>query len=308
MSKQKQPPLTETVSAEAREALTPILNAGSPPRMPSIVMRTIAEQMQNSIVKRRAIAGVDEEKGTMSGVPVRLFSRAGTEKSVARRMLINFHGGGFEIDAGSRSENIPLAARMPDTLVVGVRYRLAPKHPFPAAVDDALAVYREALTTRPPGSIAIFGTSAGAVLTAQLLARIKAEGLPMPASAGIFSGSGDLSAVGDCEAFLPPIIAGENLAKTVSGYVGGANRKDPLLSPLYSDLTDLPPTLLLTSTRDQLLSSTVILHRAMKRAGVAAELEVYDGMPHAFWGWVDCPETDEAFDSMAAFFERTLVT
>lgn len=306
MAKLKQPPLAETVSPEAREALKSVVNAGAPPRLPSLVMRTMADQMQNLIVKRRAVEGIDEEKGTMGGVPVRLFSRQGTDRTTAPRMLINFHGGGFELDAGSRAENIPLAARMPHTVVVGVRYRLAPKHPFPAAVDDALAVYREALSTRSPDSIAIYGTSAGAVLTTQLLARLKFEGLPMPAAAGIFSGAGDLSSVGDCEAFLPPIIAGENLAQTVSGYVGTADRKDPLVSPLFGDLSNLPPALLLTSTRDQLLSSTVILHRAMRRAGVAAELEVYDGLPHAFWGWIDCPETDEAFDSMAAFFKRHL--
>ena len=80
-----------------------------------------------------------------------------------------------------------------------------------------------------------------------------------------------------------------------------------MLSPLLGDLSGLPPVLLLTSTRDQLLSSTVILHRALKRAGVAAELEVFDGLPHAFWAWLDCPETEEAFDSMAAFFDRCLV-
>lgn len=307
MGKTKQPPLAETVSAEAREALKSVVNAGAPPRLPSLVMRTMADQMQSLIVKRRNVKGVDEEKGTIGEVPVRLFSRQGTDKAAARRMLINFHGGGFELDAGSRAENIPLAARMSDTLVVGVRYRLAPKHPFPAAVDDALAVYRSAIASRSPESIAIYGTSAGAVLTTQLLARLKAEGLPMPAAAGIFSGAGDLSSVGDCEAFLPPIIAGENLAQTVAGYVGTADRKDPLVSPLFGDLSSLPPTLLLTSTRDQLLSSTVILHRALRRSGVAAELEVYDGLPHAFWGWVDCPETEEAFDSMASFFGRHLV-
>lgn len=301
----RQPPYAETVSAEARKALDPILNAAAPLRVPAVVMRTIVAQMQRRIVKRRGQKGVSETKGTMGDVPVLVFTRTGMEAATAKRMLINFHGGGFEIDAGSRTESIPLTARM-DAMVISVQYRLAPEHPWPAAVDDALAVYRDALTTRSADRIAISGTSAGAVLTTQLLARIKAEGLPMPAAAGIFSGSGDLARTGDCEAYLPPLLSGETLTQGLSAYVGKADRTNPLLSPLYGDLSGLPPILLLTSTRDQLLSATIILHRALCRAGVAAELEVYDGMPHAFWSWVDCPETEEAFDTMAAFFDRTL--
>ncbi|MDB5471562.1 MAG: alpha/beta hydrolase fold protein [Caulobacter sp.] len=305
MSTPRQPPLALTVSAEARKSLDPILNAGSPPRLPSLVMQALAAPMQRGIAKRRGRQGVTEVKGKMAGVPVRIFTRQGVDAATVSRMLINVHGGGFEIDAGSLSETIPLAARM-EAVVVAVRYRLAPKHPWPAAVDDLLAVYREALKSRPPERIAVYGTSAGAVLTSQFLARLKAEGLPMPAAAGVFSGSADFSRVGDCEAYLPPILSGETSMQVVAGYVGKADRTDPLLSPIYSDLSGLPPTLLLTSTRDQLLSGTVNLHRALRRAGVAAELEVYDGLPHAFWTWVDCPETEDAFDTMASFFERTL--
>lgn len=305
MSTPRQPPLAETVSAEARKTLTPLLNAAGPPRMPSLVMRTLADQGQKMIARRRGRQGVTEAKGKIAGVPVRIFTRPGVDADKAERLLLNVHGGGFEVDAGSLTENIPIAARM-DAVVVAVRYRMAPKHPFPAAVDDLLAVYREALKTRPPERIAVYGTSAGAVLTTQFLARLRAEGLPMPASAGVFSGTADLAQVGDCEAYLPPILPGETSLQVVGGYVGKADRKDPLLSPVYGDLSGLPPILLLTSTRDQLLSGTVNLHRALRRAGVAAELEVYDGLPHAFWAWLDCPESEEAFDTMAAFFDRTL--
>ncbi len=300
-----QPPYAETVSAEARATLTPLLNADPLPRMPALVMRTLTAPMQGQIIKRRGVKGVTEVKTKMADVPVRLFTRTGVQAGTARRILINVHGGGFEIDAGSQSENIPLAARL-DALVIAVRYRLAPKHPFPAAVDDVLAVYREALKIHAPGRIVVYGTSAGAVLTTQLLARLKVEGLPMPAAAGVFSGAGDLSQDGDCEAYLPRVIAGESLIESVGGYVGKTDRKDPLLSPMFGDLSGFPPTLLMTSTRDQLLSSTANLHRALKRAGVGAELEVYDGLPHAFWAYLDCPETEDAFDAMATFFDRHL--
>jgi monoterpene epsilon-lactone hydrolase len=300
-----QPDYTETISAEARKALTPLLNRGAPPRLPSMAMRAIVDQVQKSIVKRRGVRGVDEARAVIAGIPVRVFSRAGVDAASARRLLINFHGGGFEVDSGSRTENIPLAARM-DAVVLGVRYRLAPKHPWPAAVDDALAVYREALKTRPPERIALYGSSAGAVITTQLLVRLKAEGLPMPGAAGVFSGSADFARTGDCEAFLPEVLAGQTANEILSPYVGRTDRRDPMLSPIYGDLSGLPPTFLLTSTRDQFFSRTVNLHRALRRAGVAAELEVYDGLPHVFWTWVDCPETEEAFDTMAEFFDRIL--
>lgn len=305
MTTPRQPPLAETVSAEARKALDPILNAKPPPRLPGVVMRPLVVQAQKAIVKRRGVKGVTQVKGKMAGVPVITFTREGVDAATTPRLLINVHGGGFEVDSGSLAETIPLAARM-EAVVVAVLYRLAHQAPFPAAVDDLLAVYREALKTRPPERIVVFGTSAGAVLTAQFLVRLKAEGLPMPAAAGVFSGAADMARDGDCEAYLPNLIPGETLKQVVTPYVGQTDRTDPLLSPIYADLTGLPPVLLLTSTRDVLLSGTVNFHRALRRAGVAAELEVYDGLLHAFWSWVDCPETEEAFDTMASFFERTM--
>lgn len=303
MDSPPQPAYTDTISAEMRTVLEPMRAAKPLNRMPPLVMRMFSWYMQNAVVKRRGVTNVRYVKSRMAGVPVRIFTRPGVEAATVSRMLINVHGGGFEADAGSKGENIPLAVRM-DAVVVGVLYRKAPEHQFPAAVDDLLAVYREALKTRTPDRIVVYGTSAGAVLTMQFLARLKAEGLPMPAAAGVFSGAGDTTITGDCEAYLPPIMAGERAAETLNGYLGDADRTDPLVSPTRGDLSGLPPVLLLTSTRDQLLSSTVILHRALKRAGVWAELEVWDGLPHAFWGWLDGPETEEAFDAMATFFDK----
>jgi monoterpene epsilon-lactone hydrolase len=303
----EQPPYAETVSAEARLALTPMLNAPPPPSdMPVEQMRAFVEQVQNVMAEARPEhAKISEKPGSMGGVPVRWVFKAGADPAKATRLLINFHGGGFLVDSGSRTETIPLAART-DAAIVTVFYRMAPEHPFPAAVDDALAVYREALRTWPANKIAIFGTSAGAVLTLQLLARIKAEGLTMPGAAGSFSTSADFSRTPDSESFTPPLFPGKDARTAMAGYIGATSPTDPLLSPLFSDLKGLPPTLFLTSTRDILLSHTVIAHRALRRAGVAAELVAFDGLPHAFWGWVTCPETDEAFDIMAEFFDRNL--
>ena len=254
-----QPGYTDTISPEARRTLDRILNARMPPPLPGVVKRTLSGVIQKSTARRRGTEGVVESRTEIAGVPVRLFARPGVNPETTPRLLLNVHGGGFEVDAGSLTENIPLAARL-EAAVIAVRYRLAPKHPWPAPVEDLLAVYREALKSRSADRIVVYGTSAGAVITLQFLARLKVDGLPMPAAAGVFSGTADFSRTGDCEAFLPAVVAGETTNQTLSPYVGQADRTNPMLSPLYGDLSGLPPVLLLTSTRDQFLSQTVI-HR-----------------------------------------------
>lgn len=257
--------------------------------------------------KRRAKHfGVEVSKGRVAGVPVKHLRRQAQEARADKRLLINFHGGGFVVDSGSLSETIPIAG-LTGIPVMSVMYRMAPENPYPAAVDDALAVYRHALTERPPAAIGIYGTSAGAVLTMQLLARIKSEGLPMPAAAGVFSGSADLSRASDCEGFLPALFVGRTSPDALADYTAGSDRTDPLVSPIFGDMSGFPPVMLMTSTRDQLLSHTVLTDLALRRAGVATDLRVFEGMLHAFWAWIECPETDEALDTQARFLARHLV-
>jgi acetyl esterase/lipase len=222
-----QPPFALTVSEEARAAMTPLLDpAGQPETTPEMLrdpatlamIRSMAAGILKPIEEGRAARfGVEIAPAQMGGVPVKLVRKPGTDGDP--RLLINVHGGGFVVDSGSLTESIPIAG-LTGIPVATVDYRLAPEHPFPAAVDDALAVYRDALTRHEPSAIGVFGTSAGAILTMQLLARLKAEGLPMPAAAGVFSGSGDLSMVGDCEAYLPPLSGGQNAIETVASYCG----------------------------------------------------------------------------------------
>ena len=123
---------------------------------------------------------------TIAGVPVRIITPEGLPESNRDKVLLNLHGGGFNSDSGSYTESIPIASYT-KIKVVAVLYRLAPEHPFPAAVDDSVAVYKELLKTYKPEHIAIYGTSAGAILTAEVAARLKQLGLPQPAALGIFS-------------------------------------------------------------------------------------------------------------------------
>jgi acetyl esterase/lipase len=192
--------------------------------------------------------------------------------------------------------------------VVAVLYRLAPEHPFPAGLDDAVAVYKELLKTYKPGHIGIYGTSAGAILTAELTVKLKQLGLPLPGATGVFSGMGDFSRDGDSVALYalngfsghldPPRPDGNR------SYIGTANRQDPVLSPVFADLHGFPPTLFITSGRDLLLSGTVILHRAYLRAAVDAQLVVFEALPHAFWNSPELPESKEAHEIMANFMQR----
>jgi len=310
-----QPPFAMTVSAEARAVMEPMLKQGSAPEVTATLLRNpitraavraaAANHLKPLNKGRAARFGVDVEKGKVAGVPVKHMRRRDADPA-DKRLLINFHGGGFMVDAGSLTETIPIAG-LTGIPVTTVLYRMAPEHPYPAAVDDALAVYADALAHRPASAIGIYGTSAGACLTLQLLARIKAEGLPMPAAAGFFSGAGDFTIVGDCEAYLPSIMGTRTAAETLDDYCGSADRTDPLLSPTYGDLSGLPPMLLMSSTRDQLLSHTVLADLALRKAGVDVDLRVYEGMPHAFWAWIECPETEIALAAQAEFFEKHLV-
>ena len=140
----------------------------------------------------RALYPVNIEFSTIAGVPVSVVTPLVIPANKANRVLINLHGGGFTSDSGSLTESIPIA-NLTQTKVVSVIYRLAPEHPFPAPVEDVVAVYKELTKTYEPQNIAIYGSSAGAVLTPEVAVKIKQLGLPLPGALGIFSGAGDFT-------------------------------------------------------------------------------------------------------------------
>jgi monoterpene epsilon-lactone hydrolase len=252
---------------------------------------------------------VNRSESTLAGVPVRIVTPvSGMDPD---HVLLNIHGGGFNSDSGSWTESIPIA-NLTQMKVVAVLYRLAPEHPFPAGLDDVIAVYQELLKTYKPAHIAVYGTSAGAILTGEVAVKLRQLSLPLPGALGIFSGMGDFSRSGDSWAMyalngLSGHLDPPKPSVTDHDYSGSTDPRDPVLSPLFADLHNMPPTLFITSGRDILLSGTSILHRAFLRAGNDnAQLVVFEGLPHAFWNDPNLPESKEADGIMAHFFTKNL--
>ncbi|KQS02313.1 hypothetical protein ASG11_16255 [Sphingomonas sp. Leaf357] len=300
-------PLPETLSPEGRAmakamAASPVPNPTPPVALQRQAIGAMQDAMGTPLLKRY---GVRVETATMAGVPVRIIYPKGVTALGKGPVLLNLHGGGFQLDSGSLTETIPIAA-LTGLPVVAVLYRLAPEHPYPAALDDALAVYAALEKDRKASRIAVYGTSAGAVLGGQLIAKLIGLGRPLPAALGFFSGSADMSKAGDSESWMPLPTGKTTLAAEIAPYIGTADPKDPILSPQYGDVSRFPPTLLISSTRDILLSGTAIFGRALVERGVDARLVVFDGLPHAFWAYMAIPETDQANALIANFLKQRL--
>ena len=301
-------PVPSTISAEAQSMLSKI--------KPAAQSHQALEEHRAATDKWQAEMGQKSLKlypvklttDIIAGIRVRIVTPPTIAPEKASRVLINLHGGGFRVDSGSLSETIPIA-NLTDTKVISVLYRLTPENKFPAAIDDVVTVYKELLKTHKPVDMGMYGTSAGAFLTAEVAAELRQLNLPLPAALGIFAGGGDFSQACDSQALfdlggLTGPIDTFRLNTLDLEYIGSANPKDPVLSPIYSDLRNFPATLFVTSTRDLELSGTVILHRAFLRAGVDAQLVVFEALPHAFWNNPDLPESKEADQLMATFFDR----
>ena len=302
-------PMPATISPEAQKWLDSLTRHVFAPQ-------TLAErraqtdkwrESQSAETKRLFPANVEEKM--IAGVRTDIITPPNLPEQNRKRVLINLHGGGFNSDSGSLIEGIPIAV-LAQSKVVSVYYRLAPENPFPAAVDDVLVVYKELLKEYKPASIGIFGTSAGAILTAEVAVKLKQSEVPLPGALGMFSMLADFSKPGDSQSFftlegLPGnLTPADPKGRHDDQYVGKADPKDPVLSPLYADLHGFPPSLLVTSTRDLLLSNTTIFHRALLRAGNDAQLVVYEALPHAFWYHFEFPETRETQQTMAKFFDE----
>jgi epsilon-lactone hydrolase len=304
-------PMPSTISPEAQKWLDSLARQKYQPQTLAERRAATDKWRAEDSAEARKLFPVNVQEKMIAGVRTDVITPMETPEANRGRVLINLHGGGFDSDSGSLIEGVPIC-NLAKIEVVSVYYRLAPENPFPAAVDDVVAVYKELLKDYKPQNIGIFGTSAGGILTAEVAVRVKQSGLPMPGAFGLFTMLADFSRPSDSQNLftlngLPGMLAPKDPNERIGkAYAPTTDPRDPVLSPVYADLHGLPPSLLVTSTRDALLSNTAIFHRALLRAGNDAQLVVYEGLPHGFWYHFQLPETRECLELMAKFFDSKL--
>jgi len=256
---------------------------------------------------------VKTEAMTVNGVQAYLVTPADLPAENRNRLLVHIHGGCYVLQGGeaATTEAIYMAG-FGRFKVLSIDYRRPPEFPYPAALDDSVAVWKGALKMADPKNMAIFGTSAGGALTLSAVLRAKQEQLPLPAAIAPGTPMSDLTRTGDSfqtnHMVDNVLVAADGRCDAMARlYANGHDLKDPMLSPVYGDMSGFPPTLLTTGTRDLLLSNTVRVHRKLRQAGIEAELHVYEGQSHAhYMRDVDAPETKEAFEEIARFFNKHL--
>jgi monoterpene epsilon-lactone hydrolase len=241
---------------------------------------------------------------TAGGVPAHWLDAPGADTG---RVLLFLHGGGFRL--GSLRSHGELAARLgraSGMRVLFPEYRLAPEHPFPAAIDDVLAAWRWLRTGQDlsAGSMAVAGDSAGGGLAVALLVALRDAGEALPAAAALMSPHVDLTSSGASmteRADQDPVLTPAMIRQFASDYLAGADPETPLASPLFASLAGLPPLLVQAGTAELLLSDSERLARAAAEARVDVTLQIGEGLPHAYQIMLGTPEAAEATDQIGKF-------
>ena len=259
------------------------------------------------------ISNTSIEKQQLAGVTVYWVTPSTIAPEHEDHLFLHVHGGGYVILGGDAapSEAATIASTS-GIRSISVDYRMPPAAPFPAAVDDTIAVYQELLKTMPANKIAIGGTSAGGGLAFAAVHRMKELGLPLPGA--IFAGTpwADLSKTSDTlytnQGIDRVLIAYEGLLSAAAElYAAGEDLKHPLISPLYGDFSGFPPTILISGTRDLLLSDTVRAQRKLRDQGIVADLHVFEGMSHAGYLFeTTSPEAISSMEEISLFFKQHL--
>jgi epsilon-lactone hydrolase len=270
-----------------------------------VTQRPILEQMLTS---QPLPADVRTMSGDLGGIPVIFVDIAGVEP---RGTIFHIHGGGFAL--GSAAAGVGLAsslARKTGMRAVSVDYRLAPEHPYPAALQDITAAYRALLDQAGgagdgAGDIVVSGESAGGNLALELLIAGNGEDLTMPAAALLLSPMTDLTVTGSSyasKADVDPAITAEAIRTRAADYLAGTDPADPLVSPIFADLSGLPPLLIQAGSHEVLLDDAIRLAAKAAADDVAVILDVTPGVPHVFQAFdALLEEADAALDRVARF-------
>ena len=271
-----------TMSLQQREQLDQMmrggpLDIGGQPE----VQRQLFEQM---LTARPLPADVEMTAGQLGGVPTLTIAIKG---AAADQTLLWFHGGWYVMGSPRTSAGLSAdMARRSGTRVVSVDYRLAPEHPYPAALEDAQTAYRSLLDGGvDPATVAFVGESAGGGLAVATMASLRGLGLPQPSGAVLFSPWTDLTLSGASmteKIGIDPSFVPEKVQIRASDYVGSADPADPAISPLFADLTGLPPLLIQAGSHEILLDDSARLAARAATDDVPVLLDVTPGVPHLF--------------------------
>ncbi len=254
---------------------------------------------------------IKEEK--IAGVTVHTVTPVNIDPANKDRLFVHVHGGAYVVGAGRAGlpEAILIAYRA-QIPVVSIDYRMPPEHPFPAAVDDVVTVWKSLLGDQPANSMALGGTSAGGGLTLASTLRFMELRLETPGALWAGTPWADLTKTGDShftnEGIDRILVSYHGLLEGAAKlYADGRDLKTPLISPVYGNFKGFSPTYLVTGTRDLFLSDTVRVHRKMRVAGVVADLNVYEGVSHGdYAAVVDSPESQQALGELRAFLLKHL--
>ncbi len=315
-------PMSEFLTPEGKAYVTEHLKVKEHPEL-LVQHDGVPVFLEKYIERQKAEFPTVREDTKVGGVHAYVYTpKAGIAPTNEKRVLINLHGGGFSgcWPGCAELESMPISA-LARIKVVSVDYREGPKYRHPAASEDVASVYKELLKTYRPENIGIYGCSAGGMLSGMAVAWFQKVGLPRPGAIGIFCsglvmkngmpGGGDsmytVMPVGEAALSLGPSGEPGN-QKVPENYFTGSDTNDPLISPAnsLSVLAKFPPTLMVTGTRGMELSGAVYTHSRLVKAGVDAQLNVWEGMFHGFFYNPDVPESRDCYDVIVKFFDRYL--
>jgi epsilon-lactone hydrolase len=270
------------VSAEQRETVEAILRRSAFPADSSVEEQR--QLLRDAVSAQPLPADVTVTAATLGGVPTAEIAVDGVEP---RHVVLYFHGGVYVIgDAFLAADLASQVGRRAQAKVISVDYRLAPEHPYPAAVDDALAAYEALLDDgTAPSDVAFAGESAGGGLAVATLVNARDHGLPLPAAAYVMSPYVDLTLSGttmDTKGEVDPLFTRELLQARVTDYTAGQDAALPLISPVFADLSGLPPLLIQAGTHELLLDDAVRLAQQAVAADVEVTLDITPLVPHVF--------------------------
>jgi acetyl esterase/lipase len=295
------------VSTEQREALDAILRQSAFPAGSDVnEQRRLLREL---LAAQPLPAGVIVTAAALGGVPAAEVTVDGVEP---RHVVLYFHGGVYVLgDAFQAAGLAAQVARRTRAKGISVDYRLAPEHPYPAAVDDALAAYEALLEGgTAPSDIVLAGESAGGGLAVATLVSAREHGLPMPAAALLMSPYADLTLAGatmETKRDADPLLSREALQARIPDYTAGQDPALGLISPVFADLSGLPPLLIQGGTHEVLLDDAVRLARQAATADVQVTLDITPGVPHVFQAYYAIlDEAAAALDRAGEFLSTQL--